>query len=218
MDARIIPSEQLGIKEGDSHVIRNAGGRTPDALRSLIISQQLLGTQEIVVIQHTDCGMVTFKSKDAIEITKKNLNLSSHPALDTLDFLEFPEVEENVRKDVEWLKNNELIKSEKVSGWVVSKKETRIVVSISGVEVETASSFQSHRLLSGYPRTESDFDLSFFCLSTVRCEVWTYQASRLKRVEIWTSIHLLLSSILVSFSPRRNGIPFTKDFASWLCF
>ncbi len=60
MDARIDPARALGLEEGDAHVIRNAGGRAEDAIRSLAISQELLGTREIVVIHHTDCGMLTF--------------------------------------------------------------------------------------------------------------------------------------------------------------
>ncbi|MET0951687.1 MAG: carbonic anhydrase [Aeromicrobium sp.] len=61
MDARLDPAKILGIAEGDAHVIRNAGGVvTEDALRSLAISQRLLGTQEIVLVHHTDCGMITF--------------------------------------------------------------------------------------------------------------------------------------------------------------
>ncbi|WP_434599456.1 beta-class carbonic anhydrase [Streptomyces sp. A5-4] len=61
MDARLNPYAILGLKEGDAHVIRNAGGVvTEDVIRSLAISQRLLGTQEIVLIHHTDCGMVTF--------------------------------------------------------------------------------------------------------------------------------------------------------------
>jgi carbonic anhydrase len=61
MDARLDPAKVLGIKEGDAHVIRNAGGVvTEDALRSLAISQRLLGTNEIVLVHHTDCGMLTF--------------------------------------------------------------------------------------------------------------------------------------------------------------
>lgn len=61
MDARLDPAKILGINEGDAHVIRNAGGVvTEDALRSLAISQRLLGTEEIVLVHHTDCGMVTF--------------------------------------------------------------------------------------------------------------------------------------------------------------
>ncbi len=61
MDARLNPYGLLGLSEGDVHVIRNAGGiATEDALRSLAISQRLLGTKEIVLIHHTDCGMLTF--------------------------------------------------------------------------------------------------------------------------------------------------------------
>jgi carbonic anhydrase len=61
MDARLVPSRILGLKEGDAHIIRNAGGVVDDdAIRSLTISQNLLGTQEIILIHHTDCGMLTF--------------------------------------------------------------------------------------------------------------------------------------------------------------
>ena len=61
MDARVAPARLLGLEEGDAHVIRNAGGVvTDDAIRSLAISQNLLGTEEIVLIHHTDCGMLTF--------------------------------------------------------------------------------------------------------------------------------------------------------------
>jgi carbonic anhydrase len=62
MDARLHISKILGLQEGDAHIIRNAGGvATEDAIRSLAISQRLLGTREIVLIHHTDCGMLTFK-------------------------------------------------------------------------------------------------------------------------------------------------------------
>src|SRR5262245_42685580 len=62
MDARLDPYALLGLHEGDAHVIRNAGGVvTNDEIRSLAISQRLLGTEEIMLIHHTDCGMLTFK-------------------------------------------------------------------------------------------------------------------------------------------------------------
>src|ERR1017187_8627105 len=65
MDARLIVSRILGLEEGEAHVIRNAGGvATDDAIRSLLISQRLLGTEEIVLIHHTDCGMLTFKDDE----------------------------------------------------------------------------------------------------------------------------------------------------------
>ncbi len=65
MDARLAPFKLLGLQEGDAHVIRNAGGAvTPDVIRSLAISQRLLGTAEIMLIHHTDCGMVTFRDEE----------------------------------------------------------------------------------------------------------------------------------------------------------
>ena len=72
MDARLDPHRILGLAEGDAHVIRNAGGVvTDDVIRSLVISQRLLDTREIVLIHHTDCGMLTFRDdevKDGIEV------------------------------------------------------------------------------------------------------------------------------------------------------
>ena len=71
MDARLNPYGLLGLTEGDAHIIRNAGGAvTPDVIRSLAISQRLLGTEEIVLIHHTGCGMLTFRDdefRDSIE-------------------------------------------------------------------------------------------------------------------------------------------------------
>jgi carbonic anhydrase len=65
MDARLHVSKILGLKEGDAHVFRNAGGvATMDAIRSLTISQRLLGTEEVILIHHTDCGMLTFKDDE----------------------------------------------------------------------------------------------------------------------------------------------------------
>src|SRR2546429_6672704 len=65
MDARLHPAKFLGLEIGDAHVIRNAGGRaSDDAIRSLIISSRLLGTNEFMVVHHTDCGMLTFSNDD----------------------------------------------------------------------------------------------------------------------------------------------------------
>src|SRR5204862_3676391 len=75
MDARLDPARFLGLEVGDAHVIRNAGGRaSEDAIRSLAISQQLLGTIEVVVIHHTDCGMLTFSNEDLRKKLKQELN------------------------------------------------------------------------------------------------------------------------------------------------
>ena len=75
MDARLTVEEFLGLGTGDSHIIRNAGGiATDDAIRSLIISHELLGTQEFLVVNHTDCGMLTFTDE---ELQKKLAKVQS---------------------------------------------------------------------------------------------------------------------------------------------
>src|SRR5580704_18177202 len=74
MDARIDPAKLAGLREGDAHVIRNAGGRaSEDAIRSLVISYKLLGTREWFVIHHTDCGMELFTNETLGELLEKSL-------------------------------------------------------------------------------------------------------------------------------------------------
>ena len=84
------PPGRFGLEEGDAHVIRNAGGRARDALRSLIISQRLLGTREIAVIHHTDCGMLTFSNRDLRTKVKEDLGQDTGE----FDFLPFQDLDE----------------------------------------------------------------------------------------------------------------------------
>src|SRR5258708_5147325 len=106
MDARLHPASFLGLNLGDAHVIRNAGGRaSDDAIRSLVISQQLLGTDTVVVIHHTDCGMLTFSNEDLRGILKEKL----HADAEDIDFLPFKNLEQSVRDDVATIKNSPLI-------------------------------------------------------------------------------------------------------------
>lgn len=105
MDARIVPSQQFGLEAGDAHVIRNAGGRARDALRSLVISERLLGTNEIAVIHHTDCGMLTFTNPDLHAKVKQELGADAS----NIDFLPFADLEESVREDVAFLLSSPLI-------------------------------------------------------------------------------------------------------------
>jgi len=121
MDARIDPAAAYGIDLGDAHVIRNAGGNAADALRSLVISQQLLGTKEILLIKHTGCGMLTFDNPTATGIVDKNLGPEGKEALKAFggDFQPFPKLEEAVESDVRLLNNSPLIaEGVVVSGWV----------------------------------------------------------------------------------------------------
>ena len=99
MDARLMVDQVLGLKTGDAHIIRNAGGLvTDDALRSLIISHHLLGTQEFIIINHTDCGMLTFKDEEL----RTKLQQETGTATDTPDgFHAFTDLEENVRRQIE---------------------------------------------------------------------------------------------------------------------
>ena len=98
MDARLDVAQVLGLKPGDAHVIRNAGGiATEDAVRSLIISHYLLGTQEFIVINHTDCGMLTFKDHDLIERLKRE---TGTPAVVPAAFHTFTNLDQNVRDQV----------------------------------------------------------------------------------------------------------------------
>ena len=129
MDARIDPAAAFGINLGDAHVIRNAGGNAKDALRSILISQHLLGTREIILVKHTGCGMLTFQNADALKVVAQNQGagvLSS-----TFDFQPFPDLEQGVRDDLLWLKNNgAVVKDTELSGWIyeVESGKTRRVL------------------------------------------------------------------------------------------
>src|SRR5919205_1129423 len=93
MDARLDPARALGLQEGDAHVIRNAGGVvTDDAIRSLAISQRLLGTEEIILIHHTDCGMQKFTDEELAERLEKHAGERA-----PFDGHAFDDLEQNLR-------------------------------------------------------------------------------------------------------------------------
>ena len=125
MDARLHPSRFLGLEEGDAHVIRNAGGRaSEDAIRSLVISEQLLGTNTIVVIHHTDCGMLTFSNSDLRTKIKQEL----HANADSIDFLPFGNLEQSVRDDVATLKASPLIPDNiEISGFIYDVESGKLI-------------------------------------------------------------------------------------------
>jgi carbonic anhydrase len=96
MDARLNVHGLLGLREGDAHVIRNAGGAvTDDAIRSLMISQRLLGTREVVLVHHTDCGMLTFRDDDVKAAVEADTGLRPSFALEA-----FPDLDEDVRQSI----------------------------------------------------------------------------------------------------------------------
>jgi len=121
MDARLNPQAHLGLKEGEAHVIRNAGGVAADAIRSIVISQRLLGTREIAVIHHTGCGMLLFKTEQLRDIVKTAApgDADVQRQVDELHFHEFSEVDGSVKQDVAWLKSHPLVlKESEITGWV----------------------------------------------------------------------------------------------------
>jgi carbonic anhydrase len=123
MDARLDPAKALGLDEGDAHVIRNAGGRAADAIRSLVISQRLLGTEEVIVVHHTDCGMVTFDNDTLRGICREQLGADASD----IDFLPFSDLEQSVRDDVELIRNSPLIPNDiTVTGVVYDVKTGKI--------------------------------------------------------------------------------------------
>ncbi|CAG9953520.1 unnamed protein product [Clonostachys rosea f. rosea IK726] len=122
MDARLDPAKALGLEEGDAHVIRNAGGRTIDALRSVVISQQLLGTREIVIVHHTDCGMLTFSDTDIKAKIRDDLNENA----DHIAFLPFGDLRKSVLDDIEILKKSPLVLDVPITGYIYDVKTGKV--------------------------------------------------------------------------------------------
>lgn len=138
MDARLTIEPMLGLKTGDAHIIRNAGGIvTEDVLRSLIISQQLLGTGEVIIINHTDCGMLTFRDEDLEREMKEKAGVL--PIVPTR-FHAFKDVQENVREQVAKLQLHPWItKSATIRGFVYDVKSGRLQEVTTQREVRRAA-------------------------------------------------------------------------------
>ena len=115
MDARLSPYVMLGLSEGDAHVIRNAGGViTDDEIRSLMISQRLLGTREVMLIHHTDCGMLTFSDAELREQIQQEVGIKPHFPLET-----FADLEEDVRQSIKRIEASPFIPhKESVRGFI----------------------------------------------------------------------------------------------------
>jgi carbonic anhydrase len=123
MDARLNPYGLLGLSEGDAHVIRNAGGVvTDDEIRSLSISQRLLGTEEIMLLHHTDCGMLTFADDDFRRQIQRETGIKPEWAAEAFD-----DLEEDVRQSIARIKASPFIpKKESIRGFIYDVKTGRI--------------------------------------------------------------------------------------------
>lgn len=124
MDARLNVNELLGLGIGEAHIIRNAGGiATEDAIRSLIISHELLGTEEFIVINHTDCGTLTFSDEDL----QKKISEKYKSNASGIVFHSFDNLEENVKRQVNKIRNTPfLVDAVSVNGFVYDVKTDRI--------------------------------------------------------------------------------------------
>jgi len=123
MDARIETGRLLGLEEGDAHVIRNAGGVvTDDVIRSLAISQRLLGTQEIVLIHHTDCGMLTFRDDEVKAQIEADTGLRPPFALEA-----FSDPEDDVRQSIRRLQASPFVPhKDNIRGFVYAVETGRL--------------------------------------------------------------------------------------------
>jgi carbonic anhydrase len=123
MDARIEPRHAFGIAEGQAYVIRNAGGRVSEALRSLSICQLLLGAEEVAIIHHTDCGMTTFTDDQLREKIKAELGGDAN----SVAFLPFRDVEESVRDDLALYRESKIVRQDvPVRGFVFDVETGRL--------------------------------------------------------------------------------------------
>ena len=123
MDARVLPSRILGLEEGDAHVIRNAGGVvTDDEIRSLAISQRLLGTEEVILIHHTDCGMLTFTDEEFAGQLQDETGIKPTWAAESFD-----DLDEDVRQSIARINASPFIpRKERVRGFVYEVETGRL--------------------------------------------------------------------------------------------
>jgi len=123
MDARLDVARLLGLEEGDAHVIRNAGGVvTDDVIRSLALSQRLLGTEEILLIHHTDCGMLTFKDDDVKAQIEADCGIRPHFALEA-----FKDLEQDIRQSIARIEASPFVpRKDQVRGFVYDVRTGRL--------------------------------------------------------------------------------------------
>jgi carbonic anhydrase len=123
MDARLNVYGMLGLQEGDAHVIRNAGGViTDDEIRSLAISQRLLGTREIILIHHTDCGMLTFSDDELKQQIQNDVGIKPHFPMES-----FSDLEEDVRQSIARIQASPFIlHKESVRGFIYEVETGRL--------------------------------------------------------------------------------------------
>ncbi len=131
MDARLDPAKFAGLSEGDAHVVRNAGGRaSDDAIRSLVISSEVLGTREWFVIHHSDCGMETFSNEKISGDLRTTFDTNEGYFI---NWLTIPNREESIKEDVNRLRNHPLVSRDiRISGYIFDVKTGKLIEVVKG--------------------------------------------------------------------------------------
>ena len=123
MDARIDPIRALGLPSGAAHIIRNAGGRVVDAIRSLVISQTIIGTEEVAIVHHTQCGMATFTDAEI----RQKLRDERNAIADDVAFLPFQDLEQAIRDDIRIYRQSALLRQDiPVRGFIFEVETGRL--------------------------------------------------------------------------------------------
>lgn len=123
MDARIDPIRALGLPPGHAHIIRNAGGRVVDAIRSLIVSQTMIGTEEVAIVHHTQCGMSTFTDAEI----RQKLRAERNAIADDIAFLAFEDLEQAIRDDIRIYRQSALLRQDiPVRGFIYEVETGRL--------------------------------------------------------------------------------------------
>jgi len=127
MDARIEPLRALGLKEGEAHILRNAGGRVTEAIRSIALSQQFQDTREIVLLHHKNCGLLGRSNEEIRERLGTALGAEAATAAEQIDFEPHVDVVEKLKSEIDLLTQSPLIRADTpISGFVFDETTGRI--------------------------------------------------------------------------------------------
>ena len=120
MDGRVDPLPALGFKRGDANIMRNAGAHSRDAIRSILLSNHILGTDQVFIIKHTDCGMLKATTELAHSVMKENLGRNESKDIDEFEVMPIEDLQKSAEDDVMFLRNHPLALGKvKVTGWIL---------------------------------------------------------------------------------------------------
>ncbi|CEH17469.1 hypothetical protein CBOM_03892 [Ceraceosorus bombacis] len=118
MDTRILPEAAFGLKAGEVKVLRSAGGRVPDLLRSIHLAQHVLGAKEIILMHHTKCGLLHARDQDIRKTLVEKIGRRVKPFADVMTYFGFEDLHQSVHDDIALLKNDPLVDTTLITGWI----------------------------------------------------------------------------------------------------